>query len=222
MDIKDMLLAPGNILVTGTPCDHRTTLLKLFVKEATELGKYDGIRVYTSRAGKLEWKEILKEKKVKLKKFPKVSIFFPPFTKINLSSISKKYLVIVDGYDNITRENVANGNIRAYRLHIEDTILRNELKGKDTPIELLITREKSDEELAEYIFNKDLNKYTKGDSTLCISNQTELINLQFGFQQKIAFSTLLQSYSTGQFEYSSILDLNDFLQENKEEYWGDY
>lgn len=85
-----------------------------------------------------------------------------------------------------------------------------------------ITREKSDEELAEYIFNKELDKYIRSDSTLCISNQTELRNLEFGFHQKIAFSALLQSYLTGQFEYSSILNLNDYLQENEEEYWGDY
>ena len=128
----------------------------------------------------------------------------------------------MDDYDIITNENITNGNIKDYRLRLEDTGIRNELKGRFSPIELLITREKSDEELAEYIFNKELDKYIRSDSTLCISNQTELRNLEFGFHQKIAFSALLQSYSTGQFEYSSILNLNDYLQENEEEYWGDY
>lgn len=222
MDIKDMLLKSGNISITGTPGSGKTTLLKMFVKEAIELGKYDAIRVYTSKREELEWEEFLKEKKVKLKKFPKVSLLPSLFTKLPSSYISKNCLVIVDGYDIITNENVTNGNIKAYRLHLEDTRIRNELKGRPSSIELLITREKSDEELAEYIFNKELDKYIKSDSTLCISNQTELRSLEFGFHQKIAFSALLQSYSTGQFEYSSILNLNDYLQENEEEYWGDY
>lgn len=222
MDIKDMLQKSGNISITGTPGSGKTALLKMFVKEAIELGKYDSIRVYTSKVNRIEWEEFLKEKNFKLKKFPKVSLLDPLFTMFSSSLVSKKCLVIVDGYDIITNENVTNGNIKAYRLHLEDTRIRNELKGRPSSIELLITREKSDEELAEYIFNKELDKYIRSDSTLCISNQTELRNLEFGFHQKIAFSTLLQSYSTGQFEYSSILNLNDYLQENEEEYWGDY
>ncbi|MDT2527144.1 nSTAND3 domain-containing NTPase [Lactococcus petauri] len=222
MDIKDMLQKSGNISITGTPGSGKTALLKMFVKEAIELGKYDSIRVYTSKVNRIEWEEFLKEKTFKLKKFPKVSLLDPLFTMFSSSLVSKKCLVIVDGYDIITNENVTNGNIKAYRLHLEDTRIRNELKGRSSPIESLITREKSDEELAEYIFNKELDKYIRSDSTLCISNQTELRNFEFGFHQKIAFSALLQSYSTGQFEYSSILNLNDYLQENEEEYWGDY
>lgn len=222
MDIKDMLQKSGNISITGTPGSGKTALLKMFVKEAIELGKYDSIRVYTSKVNRIEWEEFLKEKNFKLKKFPKVSLLDPLFTMFSSSLVSKKCLVIVDGYDIITNENVTNGNIKAYRLHLEDTRIRNELKGRPSSIELLITREKSDEELAEYIFNKELDKYIRSDSTLCISNQTELRNLEFGFHQKIAFSALLQSYSTDQFEYSSILNLNDYLQENEEEYWGDY
>ncbi|NHI77367.1 hypothetical protein [Lactococcus petauri] len=222
MDIKDMLQKSGNISITGTPGSGKTALLKMFVKEAIELGKYDSIRAYISKVNRIEWEEFLKEKTFKLKKFPKVSLLDPLFTMFSSSLVSKKCLVIVDGYDIITNENVTNGNIKAYRLHLEDTRIRNELKGRPSSIELLITREKSDKELAEYIFNKELDKYIRSDSTLCISNQTELRNLEFGFHQKIAFSALLQSYSTGQFEYSSILNLNDYLQENEEEYWGDY
>lgn len=217
-----MLQKSGNISITGTPGSGKTALLKMFVKEAIELGKYDSIRAYISKVNRIEWEEFLKEKTFKLKKFPKVSLLDPLFTMFSSSLVSKKCLVIVDGYDIITNENVTNGNIKAYRLHLEDTRIRNELKGRPSSIELLITREKSDKELAEYIFNKELDKYIRSDSTLCISNQTELRNLEFGFHQKIAFSALLQSYSTGQFEYSSILNLNDYLQENEEEYWGDY
>ncbi|WP_285017112.1 hypothetical protein [Lactococcus garvieae] len=222
MDIKDMLLKSGNISITGTPGSGKTTLLKMFVKEAIELGKYDAIRVYTSKREGLEWEEFLKEKKVKLKKFPKVSLLPSLFTKLPSSYISKNCLVIVDGYDGIIRESVTNGYIRDYRLHLDNTRIKNELKGSPSPIELLITREKSDEELAEYIFNKELDKYTRSASTLCISNQTELRDLEFCSYQKIAFSKFHQSLPIGQFEYSSILNLNDYLQESKEDYWGNY
>lgn len=222
MDIKDMLQKSGNISITGTPGSGKTALLKMFVKEAIELGKYDSIRVYTSKVNRIEWEEFLKEKIFKLKKFPKVSLLPPLFTMITSSSVSKKCLVIVDGYDIITNENITNGNIKDYRLRLEDTGIRNELKGRPSSIELLITREKSDEELAEYIFNKELDKYIRSDSTLCISNQTELRNLEFGFHQKIAFSNFYQPLPMGQFEYSSILNLNDYLQESKEDYWGDF
>ena len=158
----------------------------MFVKEAIELGKYDSIRAYISKVNRIEWEEFLKEKHLNLKVSKSVSSR-PSIYYVFLIISFKKCLVIVDGYDIITNENVTNGNIKAYRLHLEDTRIRNELKGRPSSIELLITREKSDKELAEYIFNKELDKYIRSDSTLCISNQTELRNLEFGFHQKLHF-----------------------------------
>lgn len=48
-----MLQKSGNISITGTPGSGKTALLKMFVKEAIELGKYDSIRVYTSKVNRM-------------------------------------------------------------------------------------------------------------------------------------------------------------------------
>lgn len=220
MKIENILLNEGNISVIGNPCTGKTSLLRLVVEEALSLNIYDEIIVYT--AYREEYDELLKNEKVKLGKGLKTSLIPKVFEGVELFPSKKQRLVIVDDFQAILEENIHNGNVRKYRARLKATIYNDMRQGIEIPREIHRVYDKNDLELSRYMMEKKLCSYIDAQPKYCIASSESLDDLPFKFLQHIHFSRLNSGFPLGHFEYTSTHNLNDYLEENKEDYWGNY
>jgi hypothetical protein len=223
MKIEDLLLNEGNISVIGNPGTGKTSLLRLVVEGALSLNIYDEIIVYT--AYREEYDELLKNEKVKLGNFFKTSLIPQFFEGVELFPSKKQRLVIVDDFQAILEENIHNGNVRKYRARLEATI--NDMRqGIESPMEIQRIYDKDDLELSRYMIEKGLcgyiDRYIDAKPKYCISSSKNLDDFPIKFLQHIHFSKLNSGFPRGLFEYTSTHNLNKYLQQRKEDYWGDY
>lgn len=216
MKIENLLLNEGNISVIGNPDTGKTSLLRLVVEEALSLNIYDEIIVYT--AYREEYDELLKNEKVKLGKGLKTSLIPKVFEGVKLFPSKKQRLVIVDDFQAILEENIHNGNVRKYRARLKDTMRQ----GIESPMEIQHIYDKNDLELSRYMMKKKLCSYIEAKPKYCIASSESLDDLPFKFLQHIHFSRLNSGFPLGHFEYTSTHNLNDYLEESKEDYWGNY
>ncbi|WP_285121782.1 hypothetical protein [Lactococcus petauri] len=224
MKIENILLNEGNISVIGNPGTGKTSLLRLVVEKALPLNIYDEIIVYT--AYREEYDELLKNEKVKLGKFLKASLIPPFFEGVEVFPSKKQRLVIVDDFQAILEENIHNGNVRKYRARLKATIYNDMRQGIEIPMEIQSLYEKNDLELSRYMMEKKLcsyiDRYIDAKPKYCISSSKSLDDLPIKFLQHIHFSRLNSGFPLGHFEYTSTHNLNDYLEESKEDYWGNY
>lgn len=219
--LHNILKKEGNIKISGEHGTGKTTMLKLLLSHAIEFEDYDEIVVYAS--SREDYSEFLKEKKVKLGQFLKVSVLSTLFNTTQLTQLfpsSKKRLVIVDDFDAIAQENIYNGNAGQYRQQLEWNLYIKARKGEVSYYDRISILEKSDLELLREAFKKEITKYNGEKTKFCISNPYSLDYLALSFHQSINFSSL--SSPLGQFELKTQYNLNDYLQSSKEDYWGDY
>lgn len=220
MKIENLLLNEGNISVIGNPDTGKTSLLRLVVEEALSLNIYDEIIVYT--AYREEYDELLKNEKVKLGKGLKTSLIPKVFEGVKLFPSKKQRLVIVDDFQAILEENIHNGNVRKYRAKLKATIYNDMRQGIEIPMEIQHIYDKNDLELSRYMMKKKLCSYIEAKPKYCIASSESLDDLPFKFLQHIHFSRLNSGFPLGHFEYTSTHNLNDYLEESKEDYWGNY
>lgn len=220
MKIENILLNEGNISVIGNPGTGKTSLLRLVVEKSVSLNIYDEIIVYT--AYREEYDEFLKNEKVKLGKVLKTSLIPQFFEGVELFSSKKQRLVIVDDFQAILEENIHNGNVRKYRARLKATINNDMRQGIESPMEIQRVYDKNDFELSRYMMEKKLCSYIDSKPKYCISSSKRLDDLPLKFLQHIHFSKLNSGFPLGHFEYTSTQNLNDYLQESKEDYWGNY
>lgn len=224
MKIENILLNEGNISAIGNPGTGKTSLLRLVVEKALPLNIYDEIIVYT--AYREEYDELLKNEKVKLGKFLKASLIPPFFEGVEVFPSKKQRLVIVDDFQAILEENIHNGNVRKYRARLKATIYNDMRQGIESPMEIQRVYDKNDLDLSRYMMEKKLrsyiDRYIDAKPKYCISSSKNLDDLPFKFLQHIHFSRLNSGFPLGHFEYTSTHNLNDYLEESKEDYWGDY
>lgn len=224
MKIENILLNEGNISVIGNPGTGKTSLLRLVVEKALPLNIYDEIIVYT--AYREEYDELLKNEKVKLGKFLKASLIPPFFEGVEVFPSKKQRLVIVDDFQAILEENIHNGNVRKYRARLKATIYNDMRQGIEIPMEIQSLYDKNDLELSRYMMEKKLcsyiDRYIDAKPKYCISSSKSLDDLPIKFLQHIHFSRLNSGFPLGHFEYTSTHNLNDYLEESKEDYWGNY
>lgn len=224
MKIENILLNEGNISVIGNPGTGKTSLLRLVVEKALPLNIYDEIIVYT--AYREEYDELLKNEKVKLRKFLKASLIPPFFEGVEVFPSKKQRLVIVDDFQAILEENIQNGNVRKYRARLKATIYNDMRQGIEIPTEIHRVYDKNDLELSRYMMEKKLcsyiDRYIDAKPKYCIASSESLDDLPFKFLQHIHFSRLNSGFPLGHFEYTSTHNLNDYLEESKEDDWGNY
>ena len=220
MKIENLLLNEGNISVIGNPDTGKTSLLRLVVEEALSLNIYDEIIVYT--AYREEYDELLKNEKVKLGKGLKTSLIPKVFEGVKLFPSKKQRLVIVDDFQAILEENIHNGNVRKYRAKLKATIYNDMRQGIESPMEIQHIYDKNDLELSRYMMKKKLCSYIEAKPKYCIASSESLDDLPFKFLQHIHFSRLNSGFPLGHFEYTSTHNLNDYLEESKEDYWRNY
>lgn len=224
MKIENILLNEGNISVIGNPGTGKTSLLRLVVEKALPLNIYDEIIVYT--AYREEYDELLKNEKVKLGKFLKTSLIPKFFKGVELFPSKKQRLVIVDDFQAILEENIHNGNVRKYRARLKATIYNDMRQGIEIPMEIQSVYDKNDLELSRYMMEKKLcsyiDRYIDAKPKYCISSSKSLDDLPIKFLQHIHFSRLNSGFPLGHFEYTSTHNLNYYLEESKEDYWGNY
>lgn len=224
MLIEDLLLNEGNISVIGNPGTGKTSLLRLVVENALSLNIYDEIVVYTAYVE--EYGELFKNEKVKLGKFFKTSLIPKFFEGVELFPSKKQCLVIVDDFQAIIEENIHNGNVRKYRARLKATIYNDMRQSIESPMEIQRVYDKNDLELSKYMMEKQLcsyiDRYIDAKPKYCISSSKNLDDFPLKFLQHIHFSKLNSGFPLGHFEYTSTHNLNNYLQESKEDYWGDY
>ncbi|MGI1837738.1 hypothetical protein ACRPK2_10460 [Lactococcus garvieae] len=221
MKIENLLLNEGNISVIGNSGTGKTSLLRLVVEEALSLNIYDEIIVYT--AYREEYDELLKNDKVKLGKLGKLlktSLIPKFFEGVELFPSKKQRLVIVDDFQAILEENIHNGNVRKYRARLKTT--NDMCQGIENSMEIQHIYDKNDLELSRYMMEKKLCSYIEAKTKYCIASSESLDDLPFKFLQHIHFSRLNSGFPLGHFEYTSTHNLNDYLEESKEDYWGNY
>lgn len=209
MKIKNLLLQPGNISILGSPGTGKTTLLKLIVEEAITLNEYDKIIIYTLPVNNIEWSEFKKNKKIKLID-SHISIdpleYFINVRKLVRSN--KSNLIIIDDLDNFLGDLIQNNSVRKFRVS-EPNMSWNFL-------------EKSDMELAIDLLKRDICSYPPTQSKFCIANYRDENILDFSFSHEIEFNDLENTYDIGDFQYTTKHNLGNYLEENREDYWGNY
>jgi hypothetical protein len=224
MKIENLLRNEGNISVIGNSGTGKTSLLRLVVEEALSLNIYDEIIVYT--VYREDYDEFLKNEKVKLGKFLIASLIPKVFEGVELFLSKKQRLVIVDDFQMILYDNITNGNVKKYRENLEAILYKNMRQGMATPMEIQHAYDKDDLELSRYMMEKKLcsyiDRYIDAKPKYCISSSKNLDDLPFKFLQHIQFSRLNRGFPLGHFEYTSTHKLNDYLEESKENYCGDY
>ena len=99
-------------------------------------------------------------------------------------------------------------------------------QGIESPMAIQHIYDKNDLELSRYMMEKKLcsyiDKYIDAKPKYCIASSESLDDLPFQFLQHIHFSRLNSGFPLGHFEYTSTHNLNDYLEESKEDYWGNY
>ncbi|MGY3712042.1 ATP-binding protein [Lactococcus petauri] len=209
MKIKNLLLQPGNVSILGNPGTGKTTLLKLIVEEAITLNEYDKIIIYTLPVNNIEWSEFKKNKKIKLID-SHISIdpleYFINVRKLVRSN--KSNLIIIDDLDNFLGDLIQNNSVRKFRVS-EPNMSWNFL-------------EKSDMELAIDLLKRDICSYPPTQSKFCIANYRDENILDFSFSHEIEFNDLENTYDIGDFQYTTKHNLGNYLEENREDYWGNY
>ena len=215
MKIKNLLLQPGNISILGSPGTGKTTLLKLIVEEAITLNEYDKIIVYTLPINNDEWSEFKKNKKIKI---VDSHIFFNSFEYyFNVRKVvrsNKSNLIIIDDLDNFLGNLIQNNSVRKFR-----TSKFNMSWNKYQAWEIL---KKSDMELAIELLKRDICSYPPTQSKFCIANYRNENILDFSFTHEIQFNDLESIHDIGNFEYTTKHNLGSYLEENREDYWGNY
>lgn len=225
MKIENLLTNAENISVMGNPGTGKTSLLRLVVENALSLNTYDEIIIYARFKGE-EYDELLKNKKVKLGKFSAPSLISQFFDGVELFPSKKQRLVIVDDFEEMLYENIHNKNVRKYRAHLQALLYKNMRQGIESPMEIQRVYDKNDLELSRYMMEKKLcsyiDRYIDAKPKYCISSSKSLDDLPIKFLQHIHFSKLNSGFPLGHFEYTSTQNLNNFLKESKEDYWGDF
>lgn len=215
MKIKNLLLQPGNISILGHPGTGKTTLLKLIVEEAITLNEYDKIIVYTLPVNNDEWSEYKKDKRFKMAN-ARISLhIFEHYLNIQkLVNLNKANLIIIDGLDDLLRETIENRSVRMYR----DTAIQ--LSNDHLRTQIIL--EKSDRELAIELLKYEIKKYPSAKIKFCISNNGKTNFLELLFTHEIQFNDLDNVHDIGNFEYTTKHNLGSYIEENREDYWGNY
>lgn len=215
MKIKNLLLQSGNISILGSPGTGKTTLLKLIVEEAITLNEYDKIIIYTLPVNNIEWSEFKKNKKIKLVD-SHISIdpleYFINVRKLMRSN--KSNLIIIDDLDNFLRNTIENNSVRKFRT--------SEVNMSWKQYQAWEILEKSDMELAIELLKRDICSYPPTQSKFCIANYRDENIFDFSFSHEIEFNDLENTYDIGDFQYTTKHNLGNYLEENREDYWGNY
>lgn len=163
---------------------------------------------------------------MKLGKFLIASLIPKVFEGVELFPSKKQRLVIVDDFQMILYDNINNGNVKKYRENLEAILYKNMRQGMATPMEIQHAYDKDDLDLSRYMMEQKLcsyiDRYIDAKPKYCISSSKNLDDLPFKFLQHIQFSRLNRGFPLGHFEYTSTHKLNDYLEESKEDHWGDY